>query len=182
MPDAAASITPPRLIAIGGLSGTGKSTLARALADRLTGALLLRSDVERKLQFGVAETSRLGPESYTPEVTERVYRALAEKAAAALSGGRIVIVDAVFARPSERTAIEAVARTTAAPFVGLWLEAPQSVQIERVEARRGDASDATADVVARQAAYDLGDMAWHRIDAGTGPERTLTAALATLGL
>lgn len=182
MPDAKASVAGPRLIAIGGLSGTGKSTLARALAGRLPGALLLRSDVERKLQFGVAETSRLGPEGYTPEVTEHVYRALAEKAAAALSGGRIVIVDAVFARPGERTAIEAVARTTTAPFLGLWLEAPQSIQIERVEARRGDASDATADIVTRQAAYDLGDITWHRIDAATGPERTLSAALTVLGL
>ncbi len=182
MPDAPVSIAGPCLIAVGGLSGTGKSTLARSLADRIPGAVLLRSDVERKLQFGVAETTRLGPEGYTPEITARVYRTLAEKAADALSNGCVVIVDAVFARPSERDTVESVARSQAAPFVGFWLEAPQHVQIARVEARRGDASDATAAIVVRQAAYDLGAITWHRIDAGAGPNGTFAAVLAVLNL
>lgn len=166
-----------RLLAIGGLSGTGKSTLARALLAHLPDAVLVRSDVERKAQFGVAETSRLGPEGYTADATRRVYRVLGEKAAAALAAGRTVIVDAVFARPDERDAIEAVARAAGACFTGIWLDAPQAVQIARVEARSGDASDATAEVVARQAGYDLGSLAWHRIDASAGPQQTLAAAL-----
>ena len=52
----------PVLVAIGGLSGTGKSALARALAPFLApepGAVVVRSDVERKILFGVDETERL---------------------------------------------------------------------------------------------------------------------------
>lgn len=169
---------PARLIAIGGLSGTGKSTLARALAAQFPGTTLLRSDVERKLQCGVVETTRLGPEGYTPDVTARVYRALGGKAAAALAVAATVVVDAVFARHMERADIEAVARAADASFTGLWLEASQAVQIARVEARRDDASDATAEIVARQAAYDLGPITWHRIDASRGADHTLAAALA----
>lgn len=172
----------PRLLAIGGLSGTGKSTLARGLLGCLPGAVLLRSDVERKLLFSVAETTRLGADGYTADATRRVYLTLAEKAAAALAAGRTVIVDAVFARENEREAIEAVAASAHVPFVGLWLEATAAVQIARVEARTGDASDATADVVARQATYDLGHLAWHHIDASHGPDQTLADARAVLGL
>ncbi len=171
-----------RLIAIGGLSGTGKSTLARALPEQVPGAVLLRSDVERKLLFSVAETTRLGPEGYTPDVTRRVYAVLGEKASAALAAGRTVIVDAVFARSDERDAMAAVAAASGIALVGLWLEAPEATQIARVEGRSGDASDATAQVVARQSTYDLGHIGWHRIDASHGPAETLAAARRALDL
>ena len=74
---------PPRLVAVGGLSGTGKSLLARALAPDLLphpGAVVLRSDIERKALFGVAETDRLPAEAYTPEITVRTYAVLTDKA------------------------------------------------------------------------------------------------------
>ena len=73
----------PRLIAVGGLSGTGKTVLARALAPIVApqpGAVVLRSDVIRKQMFGVADTERLPPSAYTPELAERVYATLAERA------------------------------------------------------------------------------------------------------
>src|SRR5207237_3130526 len=87
---ACALIAPPapKLIAIGGLSGSGKSVLARALAVDLLpapGAVLLRSDVVRKALFGVGETERLPPEAYGAEATNKVYTALAGKARRALS-------------------------------------------------------------------------------------------------
>src|SRR4029079_10194114 len=66
----------PTLIAIGGLSGTGKSSLARELAPHVApapGALLLRSDVERKRLFGVAETEHLPSDAYTVEASTKVY-------------------------------------------------------------------------------------------------------------
>src|SRR4051794_1271353 len=66
----------PRLIAVGGLSGTGKTVLARALAPSVApqpGAVVLRSDVLRKQMFGVRNTDRLPPSAYTPELAERVY-------------------------------------------------------------------------------------------------------------
>ena len=97
--------TRAELIAVGGLSGTGKSALARALAPEIApepGAVHLRSDVERKVQFGVPETEKLPPQAYTREAGERVYAALYRKARRILTAGHSVIVDAVFAGGSER--------------------------------------------------------------------------------
>src|SRR5690606_16109961 len=63
---------PAAVVAIGGVSGTGKSTLARSLAPSIgaaPGAVVLRSDVIRKRLCGVPESARLGPEGYTAEVS-----------------------------------------------------------------------------------------------------------------
>jgi aminoglycoside phosphotransferase family enzyme/predicted kinase len=178
---------PPCLVAIGGLSGTGKSTLARALAPGLgpdPGALVLRSDVMRKRLAGVAVEQRLPPGAYTTDATERVYDRLRTDAARALAAGHAVIVDAVHARPEERTGLEAVAAAAGVPFVGLWLDAPTTVLETRVAARAGDASDADVGVVQAQASYDLGVMDWTRVIAGGDGAATLAAArdaLASLG-
>ena len=95
----------PKFVAIGGLSGTGKTKLARVLAPELMpmpGAVTIRSDVERKALFGIDETEQLPAEGYTDEVTVRVYTALADRARRILAAGHSVIVDAVFARAEER--------------------------------------------------------------------------------
>jgi uncharacterized protein len=94
------SPSPPRLVAIGGFSGSGKSTLARCLAPDAgapPGSLILRSDVIRKMLLGVSLSTRLGPEGYTPEVSQRVYRMMAERARTTLKAGHSVIADAVYA-------------------------------------------------------------------------------------
>lgn len=159
----------PCLVAVGGLSGSGKSTLAAAIAPLVglgPGAIHLRSDLERKRLHGVGETDRLPDEAYARTVTERVYAALNEQAARIVATGYSVIVDAVHASPEERAAIARVAETARVPFVGLWLDAPGQILKSRVTARTGDASDAAADVVARQLHYELGDITWHRLDAG----------------
>src|SRR6202035_2661051 len=96
---------PAMLVAIGGLSGSGKSTLARALASKLgpaPGAVVLRSDVERKTLLGAAETARLPPSADAPDVTRRVYASLLDKARRVTAAGHTAIVDAVFAQPDER--------------------------------------------------------------------------------
>ncbi len=170
---------PAVLVAVGGLSGSGKSRLARSLAPglgRVPGAVVLRSDVLRKRFFAVAEETRLPAEAYTPEAGRRVYDALRHLAGVALGAGQSVIVDAVHARPQERAAVEAVARAAGAGFAALWLEAPAEVLLERVGARRGDASDATRDVVRRQLGYDIGALTWRRLDAGGPPEAVSAAA------
>src|SRR5262249_4787196 len=116
--------SPPRLIAVGGLSGTGKSRLARGLASWLApepGAVLLRSDVERKAMFNVAETAKLPPQAYAAEVAPRVYAVLAEKARRAVAAGHSAITDAVFARLEERAAIAEIARAGDVAFTGLFL-------------------------------------------------------------
>lgn len=165
----------PVLVAVGGLSGTGKSTLAAALAALVgpaPGALHVRSDVERKRMFGVAPTERLSPVHYRPEVSARVYAQVLDKARGALATGHAAIVDAVFAKPDERAEIEAVAREQGCRFAGLWLTAPQATLVARVEDRRGDASDADRGVVEQQLAYDLGEMSWAQVDAAGTPSAT----------
>jgi uncharacterized protein len=172
----------PCLVAVGGLSGSGKSTLAAALAPKIgiaPGAVHLRSDLERKRLFQLRDTEHLPDEAYAQPVTERVYAALSDKAATVLATGYAVIVDAVHSAPHERAAIARVAEAANAPFVGLWLDAPDKVLKDRVTARTGDASDATTDVVARQLEYDLGDISWHRLDAD-GPLDTTRAKAAAL--
>jgi aminoglycoside phosphotransferase family enzyme/predicted kinase len=173
----------PSLIAIGGLSGTGKSTLAASLAPLIgpaPGALHLRSDVERKRLFGIAEDQQLLPDHYTEAISEEIYRILLEKAERALAAGHAVVIDAVAAMPVERTAIASIAERAAYPFVGLWLEAPISTLVNRVEARHGDASDADVAVVRAQSQYNLGDVSWARIDASHTPAETLNEAIAEL--
>jgi uncharacterized protein len=176
---------PPRLVAVGGFSGTGKTTLAAALAPDIgarPGAVHLRSDVERKALFGVCETTRLAPEHYAPEVTARVYRRIEDRARAALQAGHSVVADAVFARGEERQALEDVARQAGAAFTGIWLTAPGDRLAERVEARRGDASDATAAVVEMQMERGAGAVTWETVDASGGPEHVAATARKLLGL
>lgn len=173
----------PRLIAVGGLSGTGKSRLARILAPELgaaPGARIARSDSLRKRLAGVDPLTRLGPDGYSAEMTERTYERVLDEAREALRAGQTVIADAVFARPEQRSAVEAVAREVGVPFNGLWLEAPSEAMAERVTLRERNVSDATADVVRRQLDYDLGDIAWPRVDTGGSRERTAELARAAL--
>ncbi|MBI1203083.1 MAG: AAA family ATPase [Rhodopseudomonas sp.] len=173
---------PPRLIAVGGLSGTGKSVLARALCPDILpqpGAVLLRSDVMRKTLFDVAETDKLPPEGYAAAVTARVYAQLADKAARVLAAGHSAVVDAVFARAGERDAIAAVAPDR---FHGLFLTADLDTRIARVGGRVNDASDADATIATAQEAYDLGPLAWQPVDANGTSAETSQRCKRALGL
>ena len=93
-----------------------------------------------------------------------------------MKAGRGVVVDAVFSKPHERKAAEAVAADLGVPFQGLWLTAAPDTLASRVDARTGDASDATRDVVAAQLDYDTGDITWTRVYAGGTVDDTLRAA------
>lgn len=175
---------PPRLVAIGGLSGTGKSSVARSLGGDLghaPGARILRSDVLRKRSAGVMPEMGLPPAYYASDATEQVYRLLDRLAAAALTQGSAVIVDATFASRDQRDAIEIVARRGRAVFSGIWLEADLDRRLARVAARQHDASDANAAIVRRQAANAVGPLGdWHRIaadDALDAVSRAVRAAM-----
>ncbi len=173
----------PKILATGGLSGTGKSVLAKGLAPfvaPLPGALVLRSDVERKALFGKDETERLPSEAYRAEVSERVYAVLYDKARRIARAGHSVIADAVFAREHEREAIEAVAREAGVAFQGFYLNADLETRVKRVGGRGPDASDADAAVARRQEEFALGDVEWTIVDASGTPAETLAGARATL--
>ncbi|HIN22597.1 MAG TPA: hypothetical protein EYM71_12345 [Rhodospirillales bacterium] len=175
----------PRLIAVGGLSGSGKSRMARELAPFLgvaPGARVVRSDSTRKRLAGVPLTRRLGNQGYLAEMTERTFEALYEEALAALRAGQSVLADAVFAKPESRRAIERVADKAGVPFTGLWLEAPAEIMARRVTERQRNVSDADAKILGQQLTYDLGEIEWFRIDSSGPRQETLKAGLGLIGL
>jgi len=175
----------PRLIAVGGLSGSGKSRLGRELARHIgaaPGARVVRSDVVRKRIAGLHPLDPLGPDGYSAEMTERTYRAVYEEAQAVLASGHSVIADCVFSKPSERQAIEDVAREMEVPFDGFWLTAPPEILQQRVQERENNPSDADVRVVKMQMDYDLGAIDWHAIDASKSRAETDAQALKKLDL
>jgi aminoglycoside phosphotransferase family enzyme/predicted kinase len=181
--EAALLLQPARLVAVGGLSGSGKSALAAGLAPelgRIPGARVLRSDVLRKLRFGGEPESPLPPEAYTAEVTTQVYQDLCTRAAAALRAGYSAVIDAVALREEERRAFAAVAAAAGVPFTGVWLEAPAETMRARIAERRGDASDASAEILAHQLAHNPGALDWIGVDAGSDRDATLAAARRAL--
>jgi hypothetical protein len=157
---------PPILIAIGGLSGTGKTAVAQALAPLMpgpAGARLLRSDVLRKTKLGLGLEKKAQAASYAPARRAEIYRDLVAKAAEVLGGGASAIADATFQERSTRDAIPAAAAS--ARFFGYWLGAPLDVRLAHVASRTGDASDADAKVAGEQSEpSDIGPP-WRRLDA-----------------
>jgi aminoglycoside phosphotransferase family enzyme/predicted kinase len=174
-----------RLVAVGGLSGTGKSVLAKAIAPGLgaaPGAVVLRSDVIRKVLLGVDPLTRLAPDAYGAAVTQSVYETMRAQAEAALAGGHSVVADAVHAGPQQRAALAAMARRLGVPFDGLWLKAPPAARFARIRNRAGDESDATVQVARAQSDYTIGTMDWTPIPAGGAAARTLAAGQKALNL
>jgi aminoglycoside phosphotransferase family enzyme/predicted kinase len=176
---------PPRLLAIGGVSGTGKSLLSRRLAPLIgaaPGAVVLRTDVIRKHLMGVPPETRLPPEAYEETVTEKVYDALFEQAEQVLRAGHAVIVDAVSALPGQRRALADLAARLEVPFDGLWLHAGADDLRRRITERRNNASDATVAVLERQLDFDLGPMDWTLIDSSGAKEQTVDLARGVLNV
>ena len=174
---------PPRLVAVGGLSGVGKSALAGALAPeigRAPGALWLRSDLERKAMFGVEETVGLPASAYSSDVTRDVYERLIDKARIALRAGQAVLLDATFAAAAERSAAAGAAAEVGVAFTGLFLDAPLATRLQRIASRRADASDADADVARRQTAEPLSEKGWAAVAASGSLSDTTAFARARL--
>ena len=174
----------PVVVAVGGLPGTGKSTIARLLAPLLgaaPGALILRSDEIRKRLRGVAPERHLPTEAYSFEISQDVFATLADAAGIACGGGHAVVADATFMDDAHRAAVAEAAGDV--PFLGVWLHAELPVLEQRILARRGDASDADVAVLRQAAANDPGPGAWLAVDA-TNADAALDAvkrALRELG-
>lgn len=175
---------PPRLLAVGGLSGSGKSRMGRELAPFLAvpGAAVVRSDALRKQILGADLLDRLPPQAYDAKTGRRTYDALYQTCADLLAAGHSVVADAVFATPEQRAAIAALARDAGVRFDGLWLETAPDIAAQRVAGRQDNVSDATVEVLRRQLSIDLGPMTWTRIDTGGSKDAALAAGRAALCL
>lgn len=138
----------PLLIVVGGLAGTGKSTLARQLGNEL-GADVLRTDVIRKQLFDQAGPADVGSGVYQTESRNRVYEELLQTAAERLQLGNSVILDGTFGNSQWLAAAQAQAQKSNARFLAVECTCPASIAKARIETRlqsRQDASDANASV------------------------------------
>jgi len=172
-----------RLVAIGGLSGSGKSTLAEALAPYLgrpPGARVISSDRTRKAMFHVAPREALPPEAYSAEVSARVYADMATRAHQLLADGVTVIADAVHERIEDRTRIQAAAHAAGVSFDGLWLEADPDQLRSRLDTRDPGASDADAEVLAKQLSRAPTALDWQTVSTTSSFADSLNAALLQL--
>jgi predicted kinase len=166
----AADLLAPRsqvLVAIGGLSGSGKSTMAAAIAAEFgppPGARTLNSDRTRKAMHRIGPDQALPPTAYEITITAAVYLRLMSRAMDALAQGAAVIVDAVYSTEAERAAIAKIAEDKRVPFVGLWLETDPEILRKRIEQRPKGPSDANVAVLEAQLARGVGRIDWIRID------------------
>src|SRR5208283_1761985 len=166
---------PPLAVAVGGFSGSGKSSVAAALAPLVgapPGARTLNSDRLRKAFFGAEPTARLPPQAYDSAVSVKVYAQMIGEAQRVAASPWPVVVDAVFDKQEARQEIEAAAKSAGAPFFGFWLDAPLQARLQRVDARKGDPSDATRDVLLRQMHGETGALLWRRLDAARPAAQT----------
>lgn len=142
----------PRAYVLCGLSGSGKSHLAGALAAT-SGLDVVASDRVRKARAGLGPTERASEELYAASVTEATYRELGERAAATIAAGDSIVVDATCLTRRDRTWLLDAMREYGRDAWFIRCEAPPEVLRRRVE-RRADRSDresdATVDILERQ--------------------------------
>ena len=148
---------PARLTITFGLSGSGKTTASARLlrADPSATTLRLRSDVERKRLHGLPPLAHSLPDTrsggiYTPQATRLTFSHLADTAACLLDAGWSVIVDAAFLKRAERDTFRDIALRHGAAFAILACSAPEEELRRRLQARQGDASEATVAVLEQQ--------------------------------
>ena len=175
----------PRLVAVGGLSGSGKSRLAREIASYFgiaPGARVVRTDVVRKRLAGVHPNATLGPDGYKTEMTMRTYEEFMRQAREAIHAGQSVVLDAVFAMKDQRESAEALAAQLEVPFTGIWVTAPEEVRVERVMKRERNVSDVTPDIARSQSDYDTGEVSWVSVDSSGKKVETIAQGLRALDL
>lgn len=192
---ACAQRPPPALIITHGLSGSGKSSIAAELMQRL-GAIRIRSDVERKRRRGLAPQDRsgdaVGAGLYNDQATLALYHHLAALARQILAAGWPVIIDAAFLRRPQRDLLRGVAREAGVSFLITAVTAPEEVLRARIAARAAagsDPSDAGIPVLEHQLATrealaaDEADAAIELTGAALDPAagaRQIIAALAAM--
>lgn len=171
------------LIMVGGLPGTGKTSLAGALADRL-GCTVLSSDRIRKELAGLAPADPAGAPYgsgiYTPEWGRRTHREMAARAASLLRMGETVVLDASWTSEANRELLAAVAEQEHAHLTPLRCEAPEAVCAERMRTRPRGASDADADIAAAMRADSAPWPGSATVDTSGPLPRAVDQALAAM--
>jgi predicted kinase len=171
------------LTLVGGLPGSGKSTLSGALADRL-GVTLLSSDRLRKELAGIpAEESAAasyGEGLYTPEWTNKTYSTLLDRAFALVSSGESVVLDATWSDVTQREAAFRMAERASADLVALHCQVPSDVSAARLTTRAPGASDADLDVATAMAAKEPPWTGAVTIDTSGPLESAVVQALAAV--
>ncbi|WP_024805696.1 AAA family ATPase [Nocardia sp. BMG51109] len=144
-----------RLALVGGLPGTGKSTVAQRLAHE-TGAILLSSDHIRSIRRAqgvlTGPSGAYGAGAYRPGARAQVYSVLRAEARTLLEAGRSVVLDASWTDAGERRRAARLAADTGADLIELQCTAPESVTAERIAARSGGESEATPAIATAMAA------------------------------
>jgi aminoglycoside phosphotransferase family enzyme/predicted kinase len=169
----------PALVLVGGLPGTGKSTLSRTLANSAN-FTLIRSDVIRKESAGVP-VNKKADGIYTDEWTDRTYDECGNRVWQRMTNNGRVIMDASFTEGARRTALLWAAKLLGVPAVFLVCRADPALVRKRLRARRGDASDADEHVYEELATRWEADHPHYRhqtveidtTDAGPGLEQAL---------
>jgi uncharacterized protein len=176
-----------RLVLVGGLPGTGKSTLAAGVANA-DGWLLLRSDEVRKSLAGLrSDDDASAPYRtgiYDPDRTEEVYAELLDRAAVALARGESVVLDASWTDRGFRRRAAELAERTSSDLVELQCTVPTAVAAARLTRRRWngkDASDADPDVAARMAVRADSWPSATRLSTEAEPAAVLEVALSLVG-
>ena len=179
----------PRLVITSGVMGSGKSTVAQAVAARL-GAIVIRTDAVRKHLAGLPLHTRaaepFGGGLYAPAMGARVYAEALRLACEALDAGWAVVVDGSFARGAERAAARRLATSRGVSHATLWCDAPDSVIAARLRARERDAgevSDGRLELLAaHRAAFEApaAEAGTIRLDATGETAAVVDRALETL--
>lgn len=138
-----------RLLLMTGLSGSGKTTVARHLSRHL-GAIHIRSDAVRKHLGGIPLHQRGGSDLYTPEMHQKTYDRLLDLGIKLASQGYSVILDAKYDRQEFREAALTAAQQHSLPLQIIHCDAPLEVLRNRLQHRTGDITDATVDLLPQQ--------------------------------
>jgi uncharacterized protein len=171
-----------RMVIVGGLPASGKSTVATGLADTL-GWALFRSDEVRKDLAGLAHDTpapaALGAGLYRPELVAAAYHEMLRRAQLALEHGVSVVLDATWHEELMRDAARHVAETTFADLAEVRCVAPQALLVRRLATRKSDTaygSDATVDVLRGMGFDPWPDAA--EVDTSGTPTRSVASAVA----
>ena len=140
-----------KIILMSGLSGSGKTTVARKIAPSIN-AIHIRSDAVRKHLAGITLNTTGGEELYSLEMTSKTYQRLLELGIKLAKQGLTVILDAKYDRYQWREDAATAAQAAGIPLEIYYCTAPVEILRERLEKRKGDISDATTDILDQQLA------------------------------